>query len=322
MAQSSYAPTPPNAAHSTPSSARSTPSSAPSFISLRHVSFALPDGRVLLDDVSHDFAPTRHGLIGHNGAGKSVLLRVLQGGLPAQSGSVVRHGQIAYLPQIQTPAPDATMADVAGIGTILRALSRIEAGSTHSADFELAEGHWLIRQDWARMLTDAGLPGWAPEHPAHAASGGELTRVALAGALLQHADGLLLDEPTNHLDARARDWLMEKIRAWRGGLIVVSHDRRLLDAMSAIVELDRGALSGHAGNYRAWRAQRDMQHVCRRGRAGACPQRTRGGAARTTGPARRATAAQRPQCAKRPRYQSGGHPAWHEESQRRRPCGP
>ncbi len=259
MAQSSYAPTPPNAAHSTPSSARSTPSSAPSFISLRHVSFALPDGRVLLDDVSHDFAPTRHGLIGHNGAGKSVLLRVLQGGLPAQTGSVVRHGQIAYLPQIQTPAPDATMADVAGIGTILRALARIEAGSTHSADFDLAEGHWLIRQDWARMLTDAGLPGWAPEHPAHAASGGELTRVALAGALLQHADGLLLDEPTNHLDARARDWLMEKIHAWRGGLIVVSHDRRLLDAMSAIVELDRGALSGHAGNYRAWRAQRDMQ---------------------------------------------------------------
>ena len=150
------------------------------------------------------------------------------------------------------------MAEVAGIGDILLALSNIAAGSTNPADFDLADGHWRIEDDWARMLADAGLPGWAPDHPAHAASGGELTRVALAGALLQGADGLLLDEPSNHLDARARGWLMEKISTWRAGLIVVSHDRTLLNAMQNIVELDRGTLTGHAGNYSAYRTQRNL----------------------------------------------------------------
>ncbi|MFD4840504.1 ABC-F family ATP-binding cassette domain-containing protein [Achromobacter sp. NPDC058515] len=229
------------------------------FLSLHHVSHVLPDGRVLLDGVSHDFANARHGLIGRNGAGKSLLLRLAHGELPAQSGRIARHGRIAYVPQTLPRSPEATLADVARIAPILQALSRIEAGSTRQADFDLADGHWRLLDEWGRMLADAGLPAWTPDHPASAASGGELTRVALAGALMQDADGLLLDEPSNHLDARARGWLMEKIRAWRGGLIVVSHDRTLLDAMSHIVELERGALTGHAGNYSAYRAQRDAQ---------------------------------------------------------------
>ncbi|MDH0738312.1 ABC-F family ATP-binding cassette domain-containing protein [Achromobacter spanius] len=241
------------------SPAVASPALASSFLSLQRISVALPDGRVLLDDVSHDFSTARHGLIGRNGAGKSVLLRVMLGALPPQSGRVVRHGRMAHVPQTPSYCPDTTLADVAGLGAVVRALSNIEAGSIDRADFDLAEGHWLIHQDWARMLADAGLPDWPLAHPAHVASGGELTRVALAGALLQGADGLLLDEPTNHLDARARDWLIEKISAWRGALIVVSHDRRLLDVMGNIVELNGGKLSGHAGNYSAWRAQRDRQ---------------------------------------------------------------
>ncbi|WP_332608779.1 ABC-F family ATP-binding cassette domain-containing protein [Achromobacter sp. ESBL13] len=249
MARSSSAPPP----------AQPLPHSASLFLGLQHVSIALPDGRVLLNDVNYDFASVRHGVIGRNGAGKSVLLRVMLGALPPQSGRIVRHGRLAYV--AQTPAwPDnATLADVAGLGPVFRALANIEAGSTDRADFDLADGHWLIHQDWARMLADAALPDWQPAHPARAASGGELTRVALAGAFLQGADGLLLDEPTNHLDARARDWLTKKIHAWRGALIVVSHDRRLLDAMDSIVELDNAALRGHTGNYSAWRAQRDRQ---------------------------------------------------------------
>ncbi len=253
MAQSSRA----------PASAHPQPQAAAPFLSLRHLSHALPDGRVLLNDVSHDFAATRHGLIGRNGAGKSVLLRLAHGELEPQSGRIIRHGRIAYVPQDPLRAPDATLADVAGIAPILQALSRIEAGSTRPADFDLADGHWRIRDDWTRMLADADLPAWSPDHPSAAASGGELTRIALAGALLQMPDGLLLDEPSNHLDARARGWLMDHIRAWRGGLIAVSHDRTLLDAMSNIVELERGALTAHPGNYNAYRAQRDLQNAAR-----------------------------------------------------------
>ncbi|KRC85681.1 ABC transporter [Achromobacter sp. Root83] len=251
MAQSSRAPA---AAHTPPQ-----PQDTAVFLSLRHVSHALPDGRLLLDDVSHDFITARHGLIGRNGAGKSLLLRLAHGELATQSGRIHRHGRIAYVPQSLPQTPDTTLADVAGIAPILHALSRIEAGSTRQTDFDLADGHWRIRDDWARMLAGAALPAWSPDHPAAGASGGELTRVALAGVLLHRPDALLLDEPSNHLDARARAWLMEQIRAWRGSLIVVSHDRTLLDAMSHIVELERGALTGHPGNYSTYRAQRDLQ---------------------------------------------------------------
>ncbi|MBV7502417.1 MULTISPECIES: ABC-F family ATP-binding cassette domain-containing protein [Achromobacter] len=248
MAQSSRALAP---AHSQPQS------SAP-FLSLRHVSHALPDGRILLNDVSHDFdGSNRYGLIGRNGAGKSVLLRLANGAMETQSGRIVRSGRIAYVPQEQPRTDGTTLADIAGIVLILRALSSIEAGSTCQSDFDLTDGHWRIRDEWTRMLADAGLPAWQPDHPASIASGGELTRVALAGALMQTPDALLLDEPSNHLDAGARRWLMDQIDAWRGGLIVVSHDRTLLDAMSCIVELDRGTLSVHSGNYTAYRDHRD-----------------------------------------------------------------
>ncbi|WP_291382606.1 MULTISPECIES: ABC-F family ATP-binding cassette domain-containing protein [Achromobacter] len=254
MAQSSRAPAP---AHSQPQS------SAP-FLSLRHVSHALPDGRILLNDVSHDFdGSTRYGLIGRNGAGKSMLLQLAHGAMGMQTGRIIRRGRIAYVPQEQPRTASTTLADVAGIAPILQALSNIEAGSTRQSDFDLADGHWRIRDEWTRTLADAGLPAWKPGHPASIASGGELTRVALAGALMQSPDALLLDEPSNHLDAGARCWLMDQIAAWRGGLIVVSHDRTLLDAMSCIVELERGTLSVHSGNYTAYRDHRDRLNAAR-----------------------------------------------------------
>lgn len=248
MAQSSRAPAP----------AHPQPQSPAPFLSLRHVSHALPDGRILLNDVSHDFdGSTRYGLIGRNGAGKSVLLQLAHGALCAQTGRIVRSGRIAYVPQEQPRTAGTSLADIAGIAPILRALSNIEAGSTRQSDFDLADGRWRIRDEWTRMLADAGLPAWQPDHPASIASGGELTRVALAGALMQTPDALLVDEPSNHLDAGARRWLMDQIAAWRGGLIVISHDRTLLDAMTCIVELDRGTLSVYSGNYTAYRDHRD-----------------------------------------------------------------
>lgn len=182
-AHSTFPPTPARSS-SSPTSAPPQPSAAPPFVSLLHLSHALPDGRVLLDDISYDFATARHGLIGRNGTGKTLLLRLLHGEFPPQSGRIARRGRIAYAPQTLPRETGVTLADVAGIAAILRALSNLESGSARQEDFDLADGHWRIREEWARMLADAGLPAWTPEHPARAASGGELTRVALAGALL------------------------------------------------------------------------------------------------------------------------------------------
>ena len=148
---------------------------------------------MLLEDASHDFTTARHGLVGRNGAGKTLLLRLLLGELPAQSG-IERRGRIAAVPQSCPPA-GRHAGGCGGHDAALRALARIEAGTGSQADFDLMDGRWRVREEWPRMLADAGLPAWPPERPASAVSGGELTRVALAGALAQGADGLLLDEP-------------------------------------------------------------------------------------------------------------------------------
>src|SRR5690606_31203244 len=113
---------------------------------------------------------------------------------------------------------------------------------------------------WSEALADAGLPAYAPSHPAHALSGGELERVALAGAFLSGAGLLVLDEPTNHLDRGARAWLARKLEAWRGGIVVASHDRELLDRMDRIVELASTARS-YGGNHAFYSERRALERA-------------------------------------------------------------
>ena len=162
-------------------------------------------------------------------------------------------------PPCRSPCPPAgvTLADVAGMTPALRALARIEAGTGSQADFDLMDGRWRVREEWPRMLADAGLPAWPPERPASAVSGGELTRVALAGALAHRRTAA---GRAHQSSGRPRPgWLMDRLTTWRGGLIVASHDRTLLDTMSDIVALERGALAGHAGNYSAYRRHHEQQ---------------------------------------------------------------
>ncbi|MTV56536.1 ATP-binding cassette domain-containing protein, partial [Pseudoduganella buxea] len=107
-------------------------------------------------------------------------------------------------------------------------------------------------------------PSTDPQAPAQRLSGGELARVALAGAFLSGADTLVLDEPTNHLDAAGRAWLMARLRQWRGAAIVVSHDRGLLALADGIVELAGGALRAYGGNYSLYERMRDAEATAAR----------------------------------------------------------
>ena len=114
---------------------------------------------MLLEDASHDFTTARHGLVGRNGAGKTLLLRLLLGELPAQSGRIERRGRIAAVPQSCPPA-GVTLADVAGMTPALRALARIEAGTGSQADFDLMDGRWRVRENGrACWRTPACRPG-------------------------------------------------------------------------------------------------------------------------------------------------------------------
>ncbi|WP_373888098.1 ABC-F family ATP-binding cassette domain-containing protein [Massilia sp. Root418] len=246
------------------------PSNAPApsgafSITLRQLSLALPSGRVLFDRLDAVFHAERTGLVGENGTGKSVLAQVMAGLIAPDAGSVLREGGVAYVPQEVRPAAGGTVAAVAGLSPLFDALARMDAGEMRSDDLELLEGRWHVAAEFAQALADCGMPHLRPCDSAEGLSGGELMRLALAGAFLSQADGLVLDEPTNHLDRTGRAWLHGRLLAWRGGAVVISHDRELLDAMDRIVELDPAGLHSYGGNYGHYAAQREAADNAARG---------------------------------------------------------
>lgn len=219
------------------------------YLALESAAYALPDGRVLFSELSETFDQRRTGLVGRNGVGKSVLARLLAGGITPSAGRCVRYGSVYYLSQQIANDGAATVAQLAGVWPVLQALVRIEAGGGDPADFDLVGDAWDIRQRLQAELERQGLRHLPPETEAATLSGGEAMRVALAGAWLADADFLILDEPSNHLDRAARLALAEQLQRWPKGLLVISHDRRLLARMERIVELSPQGLRSYGGGY-------------------------------------------------------------------------
>jgi len=227
-------------------------------LTLESVSFLLPDGRPLFTDLDLRFDARPTGLVGRNGVGKSVLARILAGQLTPSTGRCLRVGSVCYLPQQVAPAAGASVARVAGAQPVLDALARIESGSVDPADFDAVGERWGLPQALANALEQHGLGHLSPNQPAAELSGGELTRVALLGAWLAQPDFLILDEPTNHLDRRQREALIERLQHWPNGLLVISHDRALLDTMQRTVALTAFGLQDHNGGYHSYAVARDQ----------------------------------------------------------------
>ncbi|WP_300004165.1 ABC-F family ATP-binding cassette domain-containing protein [uncultured Cedecea sp.] len=218
-------------------------------LTLEGVSLVLPDGKPLFSHINAQFDARHTGMVGRNGVGKSQLARILAGRVMPTSGTCYGSEKVRYLAQHLSPENYHTVAMLAGVDAPLAALARIEAGSTCQADFDLVADNWDIRQRLQIQLAAAGLDYLSPETATHRLSGGEAMRVALSGAMLSQPDFLILDEPTNHLDSTSREALMQQLACWPQGLLVISHDRRLLQQMERIVELSSLGLHSYGGNY-------------------------------------------------------------------------
>jgi len=229
------------------------------YVTLESVSYQLPDGSPLFSDLDLLLDQRHTGLIGRNGTGKSVLARLIAGNILPSSGRCQRNGSVYYLAQQISLEPELTVADLAGVRPILCALERIEQGSTTQSDFDCVGDQWNIRQQLLDQLAQNDLAHLTPSTPASALSGGEAMRVALMGAFLSAADLLILDEPSNHLDRQHRLVLHEQLQQWPNGLLVISHDRELLEHMERIVELSSLGLTSYGGNFSFYAQAKDQQ---------------------------------------------------------------
>jgi ATPase subunit of ABC transporter with duplicated ATPase domains len=232
-----------------------------STLTLESVSYVLPDGRTLFSDLSEQFDQRPTALVGRNGAGKTVLARILAGELIPTAGHCLRSGSVYYLAQHVPHQCDLSVAALAGVQPVLDALQRIEDGSTDAVDFDIVGNRWDVRQRLRSELDLHGLHRIEIDRTAACLSGGEVMRVALVGAYLADADFLILDEPTNHLDRDHRRELLMQLRKWPRGLIVVSHDRAVLEQMERIVELSARGLRSYGGNYAFYANQRDAERA-------------------------------------------------------------
>ncbi len=238
----------------------------PPFLMLDAVAAATPDRHHLFSNLTFSLGAERIGLVGRNGTGKSSLLRIVAGLAEPAAGHVIRSGTIGTLAQ-DWPEQWA-VTDALGVTDALAVVERVLAGQGRETDFEAAD--WTLPTRIEAALLEAGLPAIDLHRSMGTLSGGERTRIGIARLLLEAPDLLLLDEPTNNLDAAGRAAIHLMIRNWRGGVLVASHDRELLEMMDRIVELTPVGVRIVGGGWSLFAQMRDEA----RARAAAERERT------------------------------------------------
>ncbi|AJR24522.1 MULTISPECIES: ABC-F family ATP-binding cassette domain-containing protein [Sphingobium] len=223
-------------------------------------------GRTILDRASASLPPrSRVGLIGRNGAGKSTLMKVMIGQIDPDEGScdMPRDTRLGYIAQ-EAPSGTATPFDTVLAADRERAELMAEAEHTQDPD---RLGHIYERLNAidaytaparaARILVGLGFDEEMQGRPLDSYSGGWKMRVALAALLFSNPDLLLLDEPSNHLDLEATLWLENFLKAYRGTVVVISHERDLLNnVVDYILHLEGGKITLYPGGYDAFERQR------------------------------------------------------------------
>ncbi|MFD6278842.1 ABC-F family ATP-binding cassette domain-containing protein [Streptomyces sp. NPDC060209] len=216
------------------------------------LTFAWPDGGEVFSGLQLAVGHGRTGLIGLNGCGKSTLLRLIAGDLTPAAGHIRTAGDIGYLAQDLILDTALRVDDVLGVATARAALHAIEAGDTGEEQFAAIGDDWDVEERARAVLDQLGMSGIGLDRTVGELSGGECVLLRLAALLLARPSVLLLDEPTNNLDLYARRRLYDAVDAWTGVLVVVSHDRQLLERVDRIADLRDGSVTWYGGNLSAY----------------------------------------------------------------------
>lgn len=216
------------------------------------LTFGRPDGSIVFDGLQLAVGPGRTGLVGVNGSGKSTLLKLMAGVLTPTDGRTDVVGEIGYLPQNAVLDTSLRVDRALGIAGARAALLAVEAGDASEENYAAIGDDWDVEERARATLDQLGLGHIGLDRTIGEVSGGECVLLRLAALLLARPSVLLLDEPTNNLDLYARRRLHAAVAAWSGLLVVVSHDRELLDLVDRIADLRDGEIAWYGGNFSAY----------------------------------------------------------------------
>lgn len=228
------------------------------YITVNDISYRHPDREVLFNNIAFSIAKgEKVALVGDNGTGKSTLLRIISGMLRPASGNVAVSEIPYYVPQHFGQFDSMTIAGAVGVENKLNALHAILQGDVSEEHYTALADDWDVENRVYCAMASWGLDGFDAGRPMNTLSGGEKTKVFLSGITVNSPSAILLDEPSNHLDATTRETLYSFIASYKGAMLVVSHDRRLLNLLDRTLELTKEGVVAYGGNYDFYKEQKE-----------------------------------------------------------------
>ena len=231
-------------------------------LSLQGVSYTHHNKDLLFSDINFVIGPKEKvALVGNNGAGKSTLLRIMSGQLQPSGGTVLISGDRPYyIPQLTGQYNELTVGQALRVDAKLRALKAILDGDVSETNLSLLDEDWGVEERCREAFAHWELNELDLDQSLGALSGGQRTKVFLAGIIIHRPGIVLLDEPSNHLDHHSRDILYDYVRTTHDTLVVVSHDRTLLNLLPAVYELGARGVTVYGGNYEFYAGQKKLEY--------------------------------------------------------------
>jgi len=227
---------------------------------IQNLSYTHPNKDLLFGNINLTVnSSEKIALIGNNGSGKSTLLKIISGLLQPLNSSVNVNSKPYYIPQIFGQYNDFTIAESLGIDKKLTALHEILKGNISEENYEILNDDWTIEDRCNEVLKHWQLNDLYLSQKMETLSGGQKTKIFLAGISIHKPELILLDEPSNHLDFESRELLYEFIRSTKSTLIVVSHDRKLLNIMNKVCELTKNGITVYGGNFDFYTEQKQIE---------------------------------------------------------------
>ena len=229
-------------------------------VTINNISWITPAGTKIFDNLTACFNSEITALVGNNGLGKSTIARIICGELSPASGSVLLEGKVKYLPQNQDAFKNRPVYSVLGVEKKYLAYGNIIRGTGDENSYLDLDEDWLITVSIENALKQAGIEYIEPERNFDSLSGGEKIRVIIASLYIEDYDFIILDEPTNHLDFDGRRLIIDFVKNFGKGIILISHDRQLLDLAEKTIEISNLGLTTYGGNYGFYCAQKEIEN--------------------------------------------------------------